>query len=298
MSPAWEMRDVRKSFGRVRALAGMSFEIPAGTVCGMIGPNGSGKTTSFALAAGLVRPDAGEIRLFGERRFESAHMSGRVGLMPQDAQIPLHAQVGQWLRQLGRLQGLGASDAEREAQRVLEDTSLLDVADRRVSQLSHGMRKRVALAQALLGEPELLLLDEPTNGLDPKLAAKVRAMLASYRGRATVVISSHILSDLEEICDHVIFVEEGRCTKAGSVAALAKRGERVRVRLAAFPDLEALAAALPGFRFAREGEELVADGPTGAGLVGMNGALLPALIEAGAEILEVRAGERLTALLD
>jgi ABC-2 type transport system ATP-binding protein len=298
MSPAWEMRDVRKSFGRVRALDGLSFEVPAGTVCGMIGPNGSGKTTSFALAAGLVRPDAGEIRLFGERGFESARMSGRVGLMPQDAQIPLHARVGQWLRQLGRLQGLGPGDAEREARRVLEDTSLLEVAERRVSQLSHGMRKRVALAQALIGEPELLLLDEPTNGLDPKLAAKVRAMLASYRGRATVVISSHILSDLEEICDHVIFVEEGRCTKAGSVATLAKRGERVRVRVAAFPDLEALAAALPDFRFARAGEELVADGPAGAGLVGMNRALLPAVIEAGGEILEVRAGERLTALLD
>jgi len=166
---ALSLRGVDKAYGKTTALRGLDLDVPAGALVGLIGPNGAGKTTAFGIVGGTVRPDAGRIDVLGAGPFDPAQHAGRVGLLPQDSELNPHTPVRDLLRFFGRLQGLGRRQAEVEADRVPTLVELRERAGSKIRQLSHGMRRRVAVAQALLGSPELVLLDEPTSGLDPDL---------------------------------------------------------------------------------------------------------------------------------
>jgi ABC-2 type transport system ATP-binding protein len=177
---------------------------------------------------------------------------------------------------------------------VLELMSLADRARTQVRELSHGMRRRVAVAQALLGEPRLLLLDEPTSGLDPHLVVDVRAVLRAQCERgASLVVSSHVLSDLEAICDHVVFIEAGRTIKSGPLASVTGRARLVRFTLAQPLDPARVQARLPDLVLRPNGTLLEVEAPADVEIAVLNRRVLQALFELDAAVLEVRLGHSL-----
>ncbi len=294
---ALQTRGLRRRYGSTVALDGLDLDVPSGVVCGLVGPNGAGKTTTMGVVAGLIQPDAGSVDVLGGGPFDPARHAGRVGLLPQDCALPAALPVGEVLAFYGRLQGMTATEARRAAAQLLEEVDLADRAAQRVGQLSHGMRRRVAVAQALLGDPELVLLDEPTSGLDPHLVVRMRALLRARRGRCTLVVSSHVLAELEASCDHVIFMERGRCIAAGSMADLTGRSRQVIVELEAGFDAASLLPSLrdAGLSARADGCRLVVGGAAGEGSAVLNARLLPLLLAAGAPIVEVQAGRSLEA---
>ena len=288
------LRGVRKRYGSTVALDGLDLEVPKGSVMGLVGPNGAGKTTTFGIVSGAVRADAGTVSVLGEGPFDPARHAGRVSVLPQDCELNPFSSARQLLEFFGRLAGMTRAKARAEATRVLELVRLVDRADSRVKQLSHGMRRRLAVAQALLGEPELVLLDEPTGGLDPHLVVEMREILRAQRGARTLVVSSHILADLETTCDHVAFIEAGKCVKSGAVDEVTRRGAVVRVRLAepVIP-LAVVEETLAGRDPRIEGVELVYSLAPGEDPAAVQGEVLPLLIAKGARVLEVRLGDSL-----
>jgi ABC-type multidrug transport system ATPase subunit len=292
---ALRLMGVRKRYGRTVALDGLTLDVPRGALLGLIGPNGAGKTTTFGIVSGTIKPDAGMVDVLGGGAFDPARHAGRVTALPQDCELNPYSSARQLLTFYARLQGMTSKRAVKDAERVLELVRLRDRQDARVGQLSHGMRRRLAVAQALLGEPELVLLDEPTGGLDPHLVVEMREVLRAQRGTRTIVVSSHILQDLEATCDHVAFVEAGRCVKSGPVEEVTRRGGLVRVRLAAPIDLEALRDLLEERAPRLEGDVLVLELRADEAPAAVNGVILPGLIGRGAQVLEVQLGQSLEA---
>jgi ABC-type multidrug transport system ATPase subunit len=262
---------------------------------GLIGDNGAGKTTLFGVVSGAVRPDGGRVDVLGQGPFRPGVHRGRLSVLPQDCALHPHSSAEQLLTHLARLQGMTLREAKKDAHRVLDLMRLTDRRASRVRQLSHGMKRRLAVAQALLGDPELVLLDEPTAGLDPQLVVEMRELLAEQRGQRTLVVSSHILSDLEAICDHVAFLKEGRCETSGTVDEVTRRDRVVRVSVTLPCPEERFVEVLEGrdpklvddeLRFAIHPDE--DRGETIS-------RLLAELIDAGVRLTEVRLGESLEA---
>ncbi len=293
-APALQLEDVRKAYGTHVALAGLDLVAPRGAITGLIGPNGAGKTTCFGIVGGLLEADAGRVDVLGHGRFDPERQAGALGLLPQDAELPGHARVESLLRYLAELQGFSRAGARAEATRVLDVLALRDRASSQIRELSHGMRRRVAVAQALLGDPELVVLDEPTSGLDPHLVAAMRDVLRAQRDRGrSLLVSSHVLSDLEAICDHVVFIEAGRAIKSGPLGVVTGRARRVRISLAAPVSLPDLQAQLPGVRVELRGDrELEIEGE-GDDVAGLNRRVLRELLALEAQVLEVRLGHSL-----
>lgn len=203
-----------KRYGRTAALDGFTLAVPTGSVLGLVGPNGSGKTTWMMCVAGLVHPKSGTVE-----------HAGRLGLLPQDSELPLEMSPRALLAGYARLAGIPAQAADAAARTILGKVNLADRMDTAVKSLSHGMRKRAMTAQCFVDDPDILLLDEPMNGLDPEEAERLRNLILEGKGRRTTVISSHNLIDLERLCTHVAFVERGRVTRVGSLAELTADGK-------------------------------------------------------------------------
>jgi len=233
------LAEVIKRYGRRTALDGLSLVVPRGAACAVVGPNGSGKTTMFAVISGLLSVTSGSVEVFGER-FDPARHAGRLGLMPQDAAPSPHATLQQSLCYYAELGGMSRAAASAEAEHWLERVRLSDRRRARPGELSHGMRRRFSVAQAFLGRPELVLLDEPTAGLDPELAAEMRELFRELRGQSTLLISSHILSELEDVCDYGVFIEQGRLVRQGEMKKLLQSDTIVRLTLSRKPELDAL----------------------------------------------------------
>ncbi len=287
------LEGVVKRYGRHIALNGLSLEIPKGSICALIGPNGCGKTTTMGVIAGLLQIDAGTVDILGGGPFDAKRHAGRVSLMPQDAVPSLHVPIIDSLRYYAELQGLDPAGAKREAEACLEKVQLKDRARSRFGQLSHGMRRRFSVAQALLGKPELVLLDEPTSGLDPELVVQIRELIASQRREATMLISSHILSELETMCDHAIFVEQGRVVRQGSMAELTSANTIVRFTLNRMPKLQRLELALQGCMLEWREPILTVKAPQSQPVERTNALCLRELLEQEVGILEVDAGHSL-----
>ena len=247
MTPAIEFRDVRKRYGRTQALDGLSFQVSSGSICGLVGSNGAGKTTTMAIAGGALLRYQGDISILGERGFDVERLMGRLTMIPQDSELPRYARVRNVLSYYARLQGLTVRECRESVADVLDWTHLADRAGATVRSLSHGMKRRVAVAQAFLGSPELVLLDEPMNGLDPVEKARIRDLLKSRAGKQTIIISSHNLDEIERVCDQVLFLEKGRLAAEHSLASL-ESGCEVRYQLRRAPEnlnvIEALVSGL------------------------------------------------------
>lgn len=231
--PAVRLQRLTKRFGPKTAVDDVSFVIELGAVFGLIGPNGAGKTTIFSMMAGYLRPTEGALEVLGLPQTSVDDLQSRVGVLPQDAMLPAGDRVGEFLVHLARLQDIPAEKAVDAARRALAEVDGTAWWRQRCAGLSHGMAKRVALAQAFLGEPDLVLLDEPTAGLDPRIAWEMRQLIKAKKGRATIVISSHNLQEVEEICDGAIVLDRGRVVATGTMTELTSANEEVRVKVAA-----------------------------------------------------------------
>ncbi len=231
-----QLVDLRRSFGDVVALDGLSFTVPPGQVLGFLGPNGAGKTTAMRAVVGVVALDGGDVRWRGAP--VDARARRAFGYMPEERGLYPGMIVLEQLEYLGRLYGMGAADARESANRW---TARLDVADKRsarIETLSHGNQQRVQLAAALVHEPDLLVLDEPFAGLDPVGVDDMSAILTERAAAgATVLFSSHQLDLVQDVCSAVAIIHRGRLVAEGDLAALRRGGEPLlAVRVAGDPE--------------------------------------------------------------
>ncbi|MFD9967982.1 alpha/beta fold hydrolase [Streptomyces sp. NPDC059011] len=255
------------------AVRDLSFRVEKGQVLGLLGPNGAGKTTTLRMLMGLITPDEGEIRVFGHAVRPGAPVLSRVGAFVEGAGFLPHLSGRENLELYWRATGRPAEDSHVEE--ALEIAGLGDALARAVRTYSQGMRQRLAIAQAMLGLPDLLILDEPTNGLDPPQIREMRDVMIRYAaGGRTVIVSSHLLSEVEQSCTHLVVMDRGRLVQAGPVADITGAGDTLLVTTAEEPSapLVEKIAALPGV-----GSAVRADGGGGV-LVRLDGASAAALV--------------------
>ncbi len=211
--PAIELEDLTRDFGAVRAVDHLSLAVPQGEIYGFLGPNGAGKTTCLKMLAGLISPTDGTARVAGEavRAGElSLGLRRKVGFLAEEPAFYGWMTALEFLVFVGRLFGQDDDAARSRAQQLLATVDLADRADDRIKGFSRGMRQRLGIAQALMGDPEVLLLDEPASALDPIGRKEILDLIASLRGRATIIMSSHILDDVQRICTWVGILRRGR----------------------------------------------------------------------------------------
>ena len=221
-----ELKDVRKTFRdfwlrpTVAAVDGLSLEVRGGEVFGLLGPNGSGKSTTIKMILGLLDPSGGSVKLFG-RSPRSVAARRRLGYLPELSYLHPFLTAKETLMYYAGLCGLNRKVAAERTRQLLEMVGLKDVAKRPVGGFSKGMARRVALASALIGKPELLVLDEPTSGLDPVSTKEVKTLVkALAAGGMTVLMTSHLLADAEDICDRVMILNHGKSVAEGRVDEL------------------------------------------------------------------------------
>jgi ABC-2 type transport system ATP-binding protein len=232
-----EVRQLSKRFGAVAAVDGLSFQVRPGTVTGFLGPNGAGKTTTLRMLLGLVRPDSGQVTIWGNRYAGLGEWRRKVGVVLEASGFHPGRTVRDHLRVRCAATGIAVSRADA----VLEVTGLDGLAGRRAGALSLGERQRLGLAAALLGDPEVLILDEPGNGLDPAGVAWLRGLLRRLAGEGrTVLVSSHLLAEVAQTAGQVIVIDRGRLTWSGPVSELTTAtGQAVVVRTPRTAELRA-----------------------------------------------------------
>ena len=293
MTAALTITGLQKRYGRTIALDGLDLTVPEGVLCGFIGPNGAGKTTTFGVVGGLIHADEGSVDILGHGPHHPGKHRGMLSMLPQDCELSPHVSLRQLLTHYARLQGLSAAEATRDVDARLDEVALTDRAGARIKTLSHGMRRRVAIAQALLGSPSLVLLDEPTSGLDPELVVRMREVFESHRGKRTLMVSSHNLLELEALCDHVVFIEHGRCTRTGSMAEVTEQGLMMRYTTQKVVDLAQLEATQTGLEMSWKGRTLLVRGSSAWTAVNINSTVVPYLFHMQAGLLEIRKGQSL-----
>ena len=228
------VRDLKKSYANIPAVRGISFELAQGSVTGFLGPNGAGKTTTLRILSGFMPASSGSVEIAGfDVHNRSREVRRRIGYLPEDIPLYRDMTVRAFLEYMAGLKEVPRNQVKRETERVIEQTGLGPVRNLLISKCSRGYRQRTGLAMALLGDPEVLLLDEPTSGLDPNQVVEVRNLIRELSGKKTVLLSSHILSEVDQICTHVLIIHEGRLAASGTPAELIDRseqGRRLRLR--------------------------------------------------------------------
>ena len=200
-----------KTYGSVQALVELDLSVPYGSIFGFLGRNGAGKTTTMRMLAGLALPTSGRAWVAGlETTGQARSARSRFGYLPQDPAFYNWMSAREYLDYIAQIQGLNSSERQRQIAALLALSGLEDAAKRRIGGYSGGMLQRLGIAQALVGNPPVLLLDEPTSALDPAVRSEVLAMIAGLRGQVTVFLSSHILTDIERVCDTVAILHKGR----------------------------------------------------------------------------------------
>ncbi|HEY8073619.1 MAG TPA: ABC transporter ATP-binding protein [Labilithrix sp.] len=218
-----EVRDLFKYYGENRAVGPVSFSIEKGEIVGLLGLNGAGKTTALRVLACDLLPSSGSVLVDGIDVVDQPHeVRRRIGYLPDRPPLYDEMTVHEYLVFAARLRGLGRDEAEDRATVVAKATQLEDVRDDLIASLSHGFRQRVGIAQAVVHKPRLLILDEPISGLDPVQIVEMRQLLRSLRGEHTIVLSSHILTEISETCDRLLVIGEGRIVAAGREEELTK----------------------------------------------------------------------------
>ena len=223
-----ELNHVHRRFGDILAVRDLSFAVRRGEVLGFLGPNGAGKSTTMRLIAGVLVPDAGEVRLDGVS-VQSAPLRAatRLGFLPEGAPAWPDMTVEQFLHFIARVRKLSGAAASRALARVRDLTHLQAVWGQRIDTLSKGYQRRVGLAQAILHEPPALIMDEPTDGLDPNQKHDIRAAIVNMAQATAIIISTHILEEVEAVCTRAIIIDKGRLLCDESPAALAARSRYV-----------------------------------------------------------------------
>ena len=237
----------RRFAGRT-AVDDISFTVARGEIVGLLGPNGAGKSTTMRILSAFLPATSGTVRVAGFDVFhESDEVRRRIGYMPENNPLYPEMRVREYLKFRARLKGLGWRRSRERVSTVMEQCGLTDVGRRIIGQLSKGYKQRVGLADALVHEPELIILDEPTIGLDPQQIRLVRQLIKSLGGKHTVLISTHILPEVEMVCDHVQIIHQGQLVFSGAIDALrhSRKSDSLLVGLRR-PPAAALLAALNG----------------------------------------------------
>ncbi|NWG18531.1 MAG: ABC transporter ATP-binding protein [Chloroflexi bacterium] len=285
-----EVQNLTKRYGAVSAVDNVSFTARPGQVTGFLGPNGAGKTTTMRMLTGYMPPTSGKALVAGYDVFEqSMEVRRRVGYLPEN--VPLYRDMTAlgYLMYIGEIRGI--PNRRDKAREVLEQVKLADRAGSRIRTLSKGMRQRVGLAQALMHDPEVLILDEPTIGLDPLQVLELRDLVRELGKNHTVLFSTHILSEAEQVCDSVVIINRGMVVAQGSPSELRstlERGGRVFVRVSA-PAEAALAhlQSLPAVAQAEAGLDGVIVAPADPN-ADPRPAIARAIIENGWDLIELR----------
>lgn len=220
--PALNIEKLYKHFGKRVAVDHISLTVPQGSFFGLVGPNGAGKTTSLSMAVGLLRPDAGNVAIFGHDTWQDPVAAKRmVGVLPDGMSLPERLSGRELLEYTGLLHGLDVQTVKARAAELLQVLELEASADMLVIGYSTGMRKKIGLATALLHAPKLLVLDEPFEAVDPVSAATIRTILGRFvQNGGSVVFSSHVMALVEQLCDHVAIINQGKVVASGTTSAV------------------------------------------------------------------------------
>ena len=245
-----EIEHLTKRYGAVTAVSDLSLRIDSGQIYGFLGPNGAGKSTTMNIMTGCLSATEGTVRIGGYDIFEEPKQAKKlIGYLPEQPPLYLNESPLEYLRFVGQAKGLRGEELRAQTDAVLEQTGILSMANRRIAALSKGYRQRVGIAQALLGDPQVVVLDEPTVGLDPIQIIEIRDLIKELGKTHTVIFSSHILSEVQTICDQIIMIAHGRLAAfdtpenlekqllaPGQIALTAQAGpERVKQLLADVP---------------------------------------------------------------
>jgi ABC-2 type transport system ATP-binding protein len=242
-----EVANLSKRYGELRAIEGVSFTAGSGQILGFLGPNGAGKTTTMRIITGFMPATSGTVRVEGFDVFDQSNeVRRRIGYLPENPPLYNDMAVAPYLRFVARLKGLGRREVGEALERVLATCGLDGVRDRLLGHLSKGYRQRVGLAQALIHDPPVLVLDEPTIGLDPRQIRDIRALIRTLGGQRTVVLSTHILSEVTEVCDKVVIINDGRVALEDALTNLTRDGRKLEDIFIDTISREAPAAASTG----------------------------------------------------
>jgi ABC-2 type transport system ATP-binding protein len=230
--PAIRARGLTKRFGSILAIDGLDLEVPAGSIFGLLGPNGAGKTTTIRILTGLAQPTSGQAEVAGVPvGLDRPELRRRLGYLDQDPRFYPWMRGRELLELVGRLAGLDGEGLRTRVTEMLDRTGLRSAAERRIGGYSGGMRQRLGIAQALLNEPAIVFLDEPVSSLDPEGRRDVLDLVAGLRGETTVILSTHVLSDVERVCDRVAILDRGRLVIESPLEALLAEHARPIYRL-------------------------------------------------------------------
>ena len=223
--PIIEVVNLKKRYGNIHALKGISFSIGKGEIVGFLGPNGAGKSTTLRILSGLIAADSGEAKVCGvDLAEEEGQVRNHIGYLAENNPLPEDLRVIEFLKFRARLKGLEGSRLRERIKVVLEICDLeRKVSERKIGNLSKGYRQRVGIADSLLAEPRLIILDEPTIGLDPRQSAITRKMMERLRGEVSFLLSSHILSEVEACCDRMIILSHGQIVAEGTLYDLQRK---------------------------------------------------------------------------
>ncbi|MDI6853190.1 MAG: ATP-binding cassette domain-containing protein [Deltaproteobacteria bacterium] len=290
-----EVRELTKYYGPTLAINRISFDVAAGEIVGFLGPNGAGKTTTLKLLAGYLAPTSGTARINGYDCFQASIQVRRsLGYLPETVPLYPDLTVTQFLQFAARAKGVESRGRKAEIDRVIEDCGLKEVRHSLNGSLSKGYRQRVGLAQALLNRPPLLILDEPTIGLDPSQIVEIRQLIKKLAGDHTVILSSHILPEVSQLCQRVIIINRGQIVASDTPDNLSRqlgRGSRINLTVKG-PQSQVLSA----FRSLAGVKEASAAGEDRYQVQGVNGddlrpELARLVVERGWQLLELKAQE-------
>lgn len=221
-----EVNNLTKKYGDHTAVDHISFHVKKGKIYGFLGPNGAGKTTTMNMITGYIGATEGDVKVNGHDIFEEPELAKKsIGYLPELPPLYMEMTPEEYLKFAAELKGVEKQKIKPMVEDVMQMTGVSDMRRRLIKNLSKGYRQRVGLAQALLGYPEILILDEPTVGLDPKQIIEMRQLIKSLKENHTIILSSHILTEISEVCDEVIIITEGRLVASDSLANLSRLSE-------------------------------------------------------------------------
>lgn len=230
-----EIKNLTKSYGPIKAIDKLNFHIKKGEIVGFLGPNGAGKSTTMKIITGYMPPTDGVVMVSGFDVFEKPiEVKKRIGYLPETPPLYLDMYVDDYLAYVAKLKGVHSSKVGEHVRNAIEKASLTEVRHRMIHNLSKGFKQRVGIAQAIVSNPEILILDEPTVGLDPKQVAEIRNLIKSLAGQHTVILSTHILPEVQAICERIIIINRGKIVAEDTLAGLNRRmsgASRIIVRV-------------------------------------------------------------------